>query len=77
MNLSHNERVKLTAAFLNNLAVAIIGTGLVAPFFAILYGLSNLDSGQIRLFAVAGPVWLLIGAGLHMIARGVLGAVRE
>ena len=34
--LARNERIKLSATFLNNIAVAVIGTGLVAPFFAVL-----------------------------------------
>lgn len=48
MSLIHNEQAKLTATFLNNVAVAIIGAGLIVPFFAVLCGLSNLEPWQIR-----------------------------
>ncbi len=47
MSLVHNERAKLSATFLNNIAVAVIGSGLIAPFFVALYGLGNLTPDQI------------------------------
>lgn len=77
MHLVRNERLKLSAAFLNTIAVTIIGTGLVAPFFAFLYGLSNLTSDQVRFFGLAAPGWVFLGAGLHLVARHILGGLRE
>ena len=77
MSLIDNERRKLTATFLNNVAVTIVGTGLVAPFFAILYGLSNLTMDQVRFFGLAAPGWVLIGYGAHRLALAVLGGLRE
>lgn len=74
--VARNERIKLSATFLNNLAVAVIGAGLVAPFFAVLYGLSNLTSDQMRFFGLAAPGWVLMGAGIHYIGRSVLGGLR-
>jgi hypothetical protein len=41
MSLIDNERAKLSATFSNNIAVAVIGSGLIAPFFVVLYGLEN------------------------------------
>lgn len=76
MSLVHNERTKLTATFLNTVAVATIGASLVVPFFALLYGLGG-DAIQIRNFALAAPVWFLIGVGIHLIARAVLGGLKE
>ena len=72
-----NERTKLLATFLNNIAVAIIATGLVAPFFAILYGVSNLSAEQARFFGLAAPGWVLIGIGVHYIARTILRGLRS
>lgn len=71
------ERTKLSATFLDTVAVVITGTGLVAPFFAFLYGLSNLSADQIRFFALAAPGWVIPGVGLHLIARAVLGGLGE
>lgn len=59
MSLVHNERIKLTATFLNTTAVAVLAAGLIGPFFAVLYGLSSMSSEQVRFLAVAAPVWLL------------------
>ena len=57
MTEAEREKIKLTASFLNTIAAAIIGAGAVAPFFAVLYGLSSLSADQIRFFAIAAPVW--------------------
>ncbi|MBY0295607.1 MAG: hypothetical protein K2X71_06155 [Methylobacterium sp.] len=65
------ERTKLSATFLDTVAVAITGTGLVAPFFASLYGLSTLSADQIRFFALAAPGWDILRMGLHLVARAV------
>lgn len=72
-----NERAKLSATFLNNVAVAVLGSGLIAPFFVMLYGLGNLSADQIRFFGLAAPGWVILGVGLHFLARSVLGGLRE
>lgn len=38
MSLIHNERTKLLAAGLNNLGVATLATGILAPTIGVLYG---------------------------------------
>jgi hypothetical protein len=38
MNLVHNERTKLLATGLNNVAVATIVTAIIAPIVGFLYG---------------------------------------
>lgn len=77
MSLIDNERAKLSATFLNNIAVAVIGSGLIAPFFVVLYGLGNLSADQVRFFGLAAPGWVLLGGGLHYLARGALGRLKE
>ena len=74
--LARNERKKLSATFLNNVAVAVIATGLVAPFFAVLYGLSSLTAEQVRFFGLAAPGWVLMGAAIHYVGRAVLGGLK-
>jgi hypothetical protein len=39
--LVRNERTKLTAAWLNTLATALVAAGFFAPAAALLYGLSQ------------------------------------
>ena len=69
--LIHNERTKLTATYLNSLAVATTAVGGVAPFVAIFTnGLSTLKA------LALGIGWLLASVSLHWIARRILGALK-
>lgn len=52
MSLIENERTKLLATALNNVGVATIITGVVAPTVATLYGAPAAGAGQ---------WWVLIG----------------
>ncbi len=52
MSLVRNERIKLAATALNNIAVATIVTALIAPAASFLYGTAN---------PAAGHWWLVIG----------------
>jgi len=42
----HNERLKLLATALNNLGVATIVTGLIAPLVSSLYGFTSPGPSQ-------------------------------
>jgi hypothetical protein len=77
MSLIRNERVKLTATWLNTLAAATIVTGVLAPTVALVFGFSTSGTVSAGLFAGATAVWLLIGGGLHMAARHLLGRLQE
>jgi hypothetical protein len=76
MLLIHNEQTKLTAAWLNTLATALVAAGTFAPFAAYLYGLSNPATNGVFL-AVAAGVCLVGGMGLHLSGRVVLRRLRE
>ena len=76
MNLVHNERTKLTAAWFNALATALIAAGLFAPFAALLYGLTELRIGLIGMAAIVA-VCMGGGVSLHVIGWAVLGRLRE
>jgi hypothetical protein len=76
MHLVFNERVKLTAAWLNALATAFMAAGLFAPAAALAYGLSALLSSGAYVFV------LMVGCiggsiGLHLVGRVVLGKLQE
>jgi len=75
MNLIHNERMKLLATGLNNLAVATLVAGILAPIAGVLYGTSS-ASGN-RGWLLVTLIWLCAGFGLHVLGRIVLGRLRE
>ncbi len=61
-----NEKRKLAAAALNNIAVATVVTGLVAPVIALSYQISA-PHGK---FWIAFPVlWLVAVYVIHQLAR--------
>ena len=76
MFLVHNERIKLTASWLNAIATAVMTAGAFAPAAAWLYGLSSLPVGTfyVTMLAIAGAA---VGAGLHISALAMLGRLRE
>jgi hypothetical protein len=68
MNTIHNARITLTATIINNLATAFAVAGLVAPAAT-----GQLDSAGRLIVAFA---WAVIAAGLHSLARGLLGGLK-
>ncbi len=60
MKESERESIKLTASFLNSLAVVFAATGIIAPLYSILY---QLDEG-FDLKTLAVTVLVAVGAGL-------------
>lgn len=75
MSLIHNERRKLTATALNGLAIATMAAGFIAPLIAVSYGVPNAPDGSY--FIVTGSIWFFTGIGLHLIARAILGGLKE
>lgn len=76
MFLVHNERTKLTAAWLNTLATALVAAGSFGPFAAQLYGIGGIngDAGYLGLLAGCG---FLGGVALHLGGWLMLGRLRE
>ncbi len=70
MSLVHNERTKLTATLLNNVAAATLVTGVVGPNVALSYGLPGPAGGWSALLITV--VWLLAGSAIHYMARYLL-----
>lgn len=73
MSQVHNERVKLTASALNNIAVATVVTAIIVPIVGWLYGASVAATPVFWLIMAA---WLVVGVALHVIAQGVLGRLK-
>ncbi|MGO9134720.1 MAG: hypothetical protein ACLP8A_11845 [Methylovirgula sp.] len=65
------ERIKLTATFLNNIAIAMIVFGFVAPLIGSLYGLTS--AASLDLVLKLGYGWLVAGVILHFMALYYLG----
>ena len=67
---TRRELAKLTATFLNGLAVAVIAVGGLAPAVAYFISL-QLETSSLAL-AVMSPILILAGIALHAAARRVL-----
>jgi Na+/melibiose symporter-like transporter len=72
-DVRHNERVKLTATWMNTIAAGTIVAGFIAPLAIAYYGGTS-PSWQ-RILSALG-VSLLVGGGLHWAAWGLLGRLR-
>jgi hypothetical protein len=68
MNTVHNERIKLLAGAMNNLALAVIVAGFLAPAIN-----GQLHAGYQALTTLA---WIAGGCILHCFAQLVLGGLR-
>lgn len=75
MSLVGNERLKLTATFLNGGAVATVAAGGIAPLAAYTYGIPGAAGGAA--VVTAGLSWLAGGITLHLVARWLLRGLRE
>jgi hypothetical protein len=68
--LVRNEQAKLTATYLNGLAIAIFAVGGLAPAVALVSGSAQVaSSGPIALMSLS---CLIASAALHFLARSVL-----
>ena len=77
MNVTHNERVKLTAGYLNTAAGACLTAGVIAPTAAAIFGFGSsvLIVSPLTL-AVGMATFLVMSIGLHAAARFVLKGLR-
>ena len=68
MSVVGDERTKLFAAALNNVAVATLITGVIAPAANFLYGLTSSPGGHF--WPVVAGCWFFCGVILHLAAVG-------
>lgn len=68
MSLIRNEQTKLTATFLNGIAIAVFAVGGLAPVFSSLYG----DQGVPTFLLAVSGVCFFTALALHYGARLVL-----
>ena len=74
MSLVHNERLKLTAAYLNTVAAAMMVTGVLAPMVALTYDLRAPKAGWP--VAVVSLVWFFASGVIPFLARRLLKGLR-
>lgn len=71
---ARNERIKITAAWLNVASIAALAVGCFAPITAFVTSSAPIPIGQLNL-PVAG--WLAVAAGLHPASRVTLRRIEE
>ena len=69
MSLVHNERTKLTATYLNGLAIALFAVGGLAPVFSHAFGT---EIRPLWTLAAAAVICLVGSAALHLWERRIL-----
>jgi ABC-type spermidine/putrescine transport system permease subunit II len=73
---AREERIKLTASFLNIVAAGFITTGTLGPLLTFLF--SHLfDNTDPTLIAVGTLICLFLGVCIHLIGKTVLGALDD
>ena len=71
MSLVENERIKLTANWLDRAGTAALTVGVLAPLATALYGLSPTALPRSTLlFGIV--IWFVAGVGLHLAGRWLL-----
>jgi hypothetical protein len=69
MHAIHNARVQLLATALNNIALAFVVAGFVAP--AVTHQLQSANAALVTL------AWIALGAALHIVAQLAPGRLRS
>ena len=71
----NNEKAKLSATALNNVAVTLFAGGTVLPIVALSFPLATAPPRDASTL-LAIVVWGLVAAGLHWLARTALNGIR-
>lgn len=77
MSLVGNEQTKLTAAYLNGLAIAVTAIGGLAPLFSRVYAGPGAASLPLVAMLAVSAICLTVSALLHLSARHLLRRLLE
>ena len=77
MSLVSNERIKLSASYLNTAAGGLFTAGFVAPLAATVFGVSAQTSLSALTLAGGIAIFLLASIALHTCARVILGRLKS
>jgi hypothetical protein len=72
----HNERLKLTASWLNAVATALMAAGVFAPVASQIYGFGS-NRADKSLVLISSVLCVTLSLGLHLIGRQLLGGLEE
>jgi len=70
-NAIHNEQIKLTATFFQNVGIGLIVSGVYVPWILQQPAIPGISSHVFGTFVVA------VGIALHLFARNLLKKIRE
>lgn len=70
---ARNERAKLTATYVNNVAVALFAVGALGPLLSVLYGVQGSAGSTL----IGGAVCLLASYLLHLTGRRFLRGLED
>lgn len=76
MSTVANERTKLTAGLLNTVAGFSLTAGAIAPLIAVSYGVIAAPSLGAATLLLIIAIWMVVGMGLQIYARRVLGGLK-
>ena len=71
-----NERLKLTASWLNAVATALMAAGVFAPVASQIYGFGS-NRADKSLVLISSALCVTLSLGLHLIGRQLLGGLEE
>jgi hypothetical protein len=77
VSLVGNERTKLLAGALDRLSTACLTIGVVTPAAGLIYGFVGRFVASGWFLVVAGAMWSGSAVALHLVARWVLGGLKE
>lgn len=75
MSLVGNERAKLTATYVNGIALIIFGAGGFGPIISYAYGTGPAGASSFVIGSISF-VCILVSIALHVVARRFLRALR-
>lgn len=73
MSKSQDEKTKITATFLNGIAISMVVSGGVAPLLASSYQVLGATGTGAIAFISGG--WIATGFAVHLLARWILGGL--
>ncbi len=73
--LVRNEQAKLTATYLNGVAIATFAVGSLAPTVALVTG--SAQTGAAGSVAILAVLSITTSAGLHVVARLVIAGLKS
>jgi hypothetical protein len=71
MSLVRNERMKLTATYINGISIALFAVGGLAPLFSTLYASAG-SAQPMWVIAIVSLICFILSVALHFVARWIL-----